>query len=324
LARPLRIEYPGAWYHVMNRGLEKRNIFNTNEHYECFLNLLKDTSRNYNVEIHAFCLMTNHYHLLIRTPSSNLNKAMRQINGIYTQRYNKLISRDGPLFRGRYKAILIEAESYLLQVSRYIHLNPVAANIVKDPKDFAWSSYRYYIGNTPLEWLHTSLLDLFGEPCPKEAYRGFVNAGIDEKLNNFYSNPKPSMILGSSNFSDQKISELNFIYKIEVNADIVRCKHHPTADQIIQCVQNYFNIEKTVIETIYPRKKNIERLITIYLLKVIGNLSLKKIAEIVKSINAVSISSSLYKIKKRIHNDKEMQIHILELSKIIFNLVSRG
>lgn len=116
MPRPLRIEYEGAWYHVMNRGANHQNIFHTNEHRKLFLELLTEINQQFYVELHSFCLMDNHYHLLIHTPFANLSKAMRYLDGVYTQRINRMMNRDGPLFRGRYKSILIEEDTYLLQV----------------------------------------------------------------------------------------------------------------------------------------------------------------------------------------------------------------
>ena len=126
MSRPLRIQYEGAWYHVMNRGSNRQLIFTRDEHRLIFLQLLEEIVVKYKLEIHAFCLMGNHYHLLVNTPFANLSRVMRHLNGVYTQKFNLLEQRDGPLFRGRYKAILVENEDYLLQVSRYIHLNPVS------------------------------------------------------------------------------------------------------------------------------------------------------------------------------------------------------
>ena len=104
MSRPLRVEYPGAWYHVMNRGAGRRNIFNKKAHYSMFVKLLAEIVGQFDIEIHAYCLMNNHYHLLIRTPCANLARAMRHLNGVYTQRYNRMQKTDGSLFRGRYKA----------------------------------------------------------------------------------------------------------------------------------------------------------------------------------------------------------------------------
>jgi putative transposase len=124
MARPLRIEYPGAYYHVMNRGLSHRDIFLEDKGRESFLDLLSDITRLWKVEIYAYCLMNNHYHLLLSTAAVGLSRAMRHLDGIYTQKFNRVHHRDVPLFRGRYKAILIDAEAYFLSVVRYIHRNP--------------------------------------------------------------------------------------------------------------------------------------------------------------------------------------------------------
>jgi putative transposase len=145
MTRPLRIQYPDAWYHVMNRGRHGESIYNDEQDYQAFIDLLKETGSMWNVRIAAYCLMTNHYHLLIQTPKAKLDRCMRHINGIYTQRYNRKHHMDGQLFRGRYKAILVDADNYLLEIVRYIHRNPVRAGIVKHPRDYRWSSHRGYI-----------------------------------------------------------------------------------------------------------------------------------------------------------------------------------
>jgi len=121
MSRPLRIEYPYAWYHVMNRGRRYEAIFEDKNDYSAFIELLQDSIDIFHIKVAAFCLMQNHYHLLIQTPEGNMSRSMRHINGVYTQRFNRIHGYDGHLFRGRYKSILIDADSYLLQVMRYIH-----------------------------------------------------------------------------------------------------------------------------------------------------------------------------------------------------------
>src|SRR3989338_951183 len=138
---PPRIEFENAWYHVMNRGAGRRAIFPDNSARELFLKLLSDMNAEFRIEIHAYCLMGNHFHLLLRTPHANLNLAMQMLSSVYTRQHNRLSKTDGPLFKGRYKAILIAEETYLAQVSRYIHRNPVEAKLVKHPRDYQWSSY---------------------------------------------------------------------------------------------------------------------------------------------------------------------------------------
>ena len=143
MGRPLRIEFPGAHYHVTSRGNEQKDIFKSKADREQFLGYLESAVSRYGAVIHAWCLMTNHHHLLLETPLANLSQIMRHINGAYTNYFNTKRKRVGHLFQGRYKAILIEADAYLLELSRYIHLNPVKAKIVSRLEDYPWSSYLY-------------------------------------------------------------------------------------------------------------------------------------------------------------------------------------
>jgi len=146
MARQLRILYAGAWYHVMNRGVNKQTIFFKTKHREEFIALLEHVSKVYNVEIHAYCLMTNHYHILIRTREANLPEVMQYLNSVYARKVNIDMCRDGPLLRGRFKSVLIADDEHLLCVSRYIHLNPLEAGLIDQMDDSQWSSYPYYIG----------------------------------------------------------------------------------------------------------------------------------------------------------------------------------
>ncbi len=130
MSRPLRIEYPGAWYHIMNRGRRGSDIFEEEEERKIFLILLKESTKLWNVHISAYCLMNNHYHILAKTPQANLSRIMRHLNGVYTQRFNRFHGYDGQLFRGRFKSILIEDDNYLLELVRYIHRNPLRARVI--------------------------------------------------------------------------------------------------------------------------------------------------------------------------------------------------
>ncbi|MDY6822236.1 MAG: transposase [Thermodesulfobacteriota bacterium] len=121
------------------------NIFAGKKDYQCFVALLQETSEMWGIRIAAYCLMPNHYHLLVHTPHANLSQSMRHVNGIYTQRYNRRHGCDGQLFRGRYKAIVVEEDSYLLQLVWYIHKNPVKAGVVESPDDYPWSSHNAYM-----------------------------------------------------------------------------------------------------------------------------------------------------------------------------------
>ncbi|MFQ5903814.1 MAG: transposase [Candidatus Binatia bacterium] len=145
MGRPLRIEYPGALYHITSRGIERRRIFLGNSDRVKFLEILEDYHERYGILIHSYVLMDNHYHLVLETPRGNLLKVMHGINGGYTGYFNRRYGRAGHLFQGRYKGILVDKNPYLLQLSRYVHLNPVTAEIVEGPGTYRWSSYGGYI-----------------------------------------------------------------------------------------------------------------------------------------------------------------------------------
>ena len=140
MARPLRLELAGGLYHVTSRGNSRQDIYIDDEDRLCWLDLLGDTCTSFNWVCHAYCLMTNHYHIVLETVEGNLSQGMRQLNGVYTQRFNRRHRRVGHVFQGRYKAILVDKDSYLLELSRYVVLNPVRAAMVNDVGDWEWSS----------------------------------------------------------------------------------------------------------------------------------------------------------------------------------------
>jgi len=144
MARPLRIQYPGAYYHITSRGKERKDVFNSVRDRGKFLSYLDSASERYNARIHVYCMMGNHYHLMFKRPDGNLSQIMQHLNGAYTTYFNTKLKRSGHLFQGRYKSILIEADEYAAQLSRYIHLNPVRTGIVEEPGKYPCSSYQFY------------------------------------------------------------------------------------------------------------------------------------------------------------------------------------
>jgi REP element-mobilizing transposase RayT len=202
MARPLRIEYDGAVYHVTSRGNDRKAIYKDDEDRAAFLDILAETNRKFNWLCHAYCLMNNHYHLIIETPDGNLSKGMRQLNGVYTQAYNRQHGRVGHIFQGRYKAILVEKESHLLEACRYVVLNPVRAKATTHPEQWQWSSYRATSGRAkPHRCLTTDWgLGQFGSRQKEAArrYREFVEAGIGQET--IWKKVKGQGILGEEDF----------------------------------------------------------------------------------------------------------------------------
>jgi len=159
MARPLRIEFAGAVYHVTSRGDRREDIFSDGQDRKAFLAILAHAMSRFDAVVLAYCLMDNHYHLVIQTRKANLSALMRQINGVYTQSYNRRHRQVGHLLQGRFKAILVDRDAYLLEVCRYVELNPVRAKIVRQPGQWAWSSYRAHVGRVnPAEWLDSQAL----------------------------------------------------------------------------------------------------------------------------------------------------------------------
>ena len=181
MARPLRIEYKGAVYHITSRGNARQIIFLNDEDRLGFLKILEEVVARYNWLCHAYCLMTNHYHLLVETPDANLSRGMRQLNGVYTQTFNRKHARSGHLLQGRYKAIIVEKESHLLELARYIVLNPVRAELVRHPRAWRWSSYRATAGEKEAPGFLTVdwILSQFHQDRnrARREYRKFVNEG---------------------------------------------------------------------------------------------------------------------------------------------------
>lgn len=202
MARPLRIEFAGALYHVTARGDRREPIVEDDADRLKFLRVLAEVVERFNWVCHAYCLMTNHYHLVVQTPEANLSKGMRQLNGTYTQASNRRHKRTGHLFQGRFKAILVDKDNYLLELTRYVVLNPVRAAMVKHPRQYAWSSYRAMVGDAPAPpWLATdALLAQFGtrRAQARRRYRQFVREGI--KQGSIWTGLRQQTYLGDERF----------------------------------------------------------------------------------------------------------------------------
>jgi putative transposase len=203
MARPLRIEYPGAVYHVTSRGNGRADIFLDDTDRQTFLDVLDHVVERYNWLCHAYCLLDNHYHLVIETPDPNLSLGMRQVNGVYTQAFNRAHQREGHVFQGRYKAILVEKESHLLELCRYVVLNPVRAGMASKPDEWKWSSYNStaYAVNVPKYLTIGWVLGQFADKTipARQRYRRFVADGLFVQTSP-WKNLAGQVFLGSENF----------------------------------------------------------------------------------------------------------------------------
>lgn len=256
MVRPLRIEYPGAVYHLTSRGNAQNNIYRDDNDRENYLRILSEVVKKYNWLCHAYCLMDNHYHLLIETPEANLSFGMRQLNGIYTQRYNRKHKQVGHVFQGRYKAIIVDKENYLLELCRYLVLNPVRAKLVDAPERWQYSSYRATAGlaKSPefltVDWV----LGMFGSnrQIAQSNYQKFVREGIDGKTP--WNNLKGQLILGGTDFVKQHKTILQDKENIKEISRSQRYVSRPFLEEIFTGVNELTKIDKN--EKIYSAHVN--------------------------------------------------------------------
>ena len=324
MSRPLRIEYPDAWYHIMNRGAAKQLIFNNGDHYKLFIQLLNELHNRFQVRIHAYCLMPNHYHILLQTPLANLSCAMRHLDSLYTRKYNLSQNRDGPLLRGRFKSILIDNENYLLRLSRYIHLNPVVANIVTRAEDYAWSSYQAYL-NDELKpyWLSTDeTLNRFGPNKKAYKYRIFIAEGIDDETNSFYKRLKLMPILGGEAFT-KTISE-KYLKDKKISPEISQQKYLKTIfslEQIMRVVAKHYGIDEKNLKMVKRKASNKPRQIAIYLAIKLSKQKYKIIADEFAKITVAGVAKIYQRITKEIITDSALNEEITLLEKHLMSFV---
>jgi putative transposase len=205
MARPLRIDLAGGLYHVTSRGDRREDIYRDDADRNAWLTLFGQVCERFNWRCHAYCQMTNHYHFVVETPDANLSPGMRQLNGVYTQRFNRRHGLVGHLFQGRFKAILVERDAHLLELARYVVLNPVRAGMVADARAWPWSSYAAMTGAAPTPpWLETDwLLKLLGDARrPARArYVDFVRAGVGQPP--VWEGLRHQLFLGSESFVER-------------------------------------------------------------------------------------------------------------------------
>ena len=235
MARPLRIEFPGALYHVTSRGNARQKVFRDDEDRETFLATLAAVVERFGWHCHAYCLMDNHFHLLLETPEPNLSRGMRQLNGVYTQRFNRRHRKVGHLFQGRFNAVVVDKDAYLLELARYIVLNPVRARRVKAPERYPWSSYRAMLGLAPApaalmtDWV----LEQFAatRAVARRRYRDFVCAGIGGASP--WAQLQGQVLLGGEAFVEKMAPQLKASAAVKEIPKQQRLAHRPSLDALL-------------------------------------------------------------------------------------------
>jgi REP element-mobilizing transposase RayT len=272
VSRPLRIEYPGAFYHVTSRGNERRTVFQSNRDREKYLSYLESAHERHGAVIHVYCLMGNHYHLLLETPRGNLSKILHYINGSYTTYFNIKRNRSGHLFQGRFKGILVDKDEYCNELSRYVHLNPVRAGMVKAPSEYPWSSYRYFVGRDKKpNWLTTEfILEGFGGDRGSKKYREYVERGEYGEIENPLRKVVASTFLGGKEFIER--IKLEYLEKKEIDR-----RDLPALKEILMR-PSLESIERAVIK-VAGRGHPLFKKIFIYLSYQHSGLNLREIGE---------------------------------------------
>lgn len=307
MARQIRHAYPGAIYHIINRGSRRENIFRKDSDKEEFLNRLQAVTSKYEGVVHCYCLMDNHFHLLIQTRHANISDIMKNLQGGYANWYRARYRQVGPLFQSRYKSVLVEDESYLVTLSAYIHLNPVRAKIVSTPEDYAWSSYPLY--------LNQSSNDLI-DPVAVLNYAGGIENYL-HILHEMVDNPPVEEaiygkwgMLGKDSFKEKllrqkeraiKSSDLKFDTKTQPEFKSLR---NIDIEKIKRCVVEFFNVKES--ELFVSKKNNYPRKVFLYFLKHYTFLKIVEIGEIA-GISYGAASTLIRSFEKELQESSEMK-----------------
>jgi REP element-mobilizing transposase RayT len=323
MTRPLRLEFPGAFYHIVNRGNAQGKIFLNNRDREKFLEYLKDSVDRFSLRVHAYCLMDNHYHLIVETPEGNISQALQWLNVSYAVYFNKKRKRIGHLFQGRFKSLIINAEEYLQVLSRYIHLNPVRTQSVKQPEDYPWSSYTAFIGIVEIpEWLETTyVLSTFHKARSKamHLYKKFCEDVDPTSLRNPSKDAVQGFILGNDNFVQLIQRQL-----VDSNGDeneipqLRKLKLRPAVEEVIEEVGKEFVCQKEdIIRT--GKKGNTARETAIYLSCFHTGLTGKEIGSYYGQISGARVAMILKKIKTELATNRQFGKKVKKIEERIVN-----
>lgn len=308
MARPLRVEYEGAMYHVTARGNERSKIFFTKRDYQKFKEYLADAESKYRFNLHAYVLMTNHYHLIIETPDGNLGKIMHYLNGSYTTYINTKRKRSGHLFQGRYKAILIDKDSYLLELSRYLHLNPVRAKMAEKPEEYPHSSYGSYISDRNEEIVTRKMIlgmVTGDEEKARAQYRAYVESALGEELKSPMENVYGGMMLGGSGFIRNVLSRLENeqLEGTEVsNRKALRASIR--GEEIISAVCRQYGC---TLEEIAGDKRSEARRAGVHLMKKYTGASNAEIGQLFGGLSYSAVAKISQNLSRQMADDKELQ-----------------
>ncbi|HDR46573.1 MAG TPA: transposase [Geoalkalibacter subterraneus] len=303
----------------MNRGRRRENIFLQSDDFEAFLKIVRESAERWNFNVAAYCLMYNHYHLLLQTPEGNLARCMRHINGVYTQRFNRTHQQDGQLFRGRYKAVLVEDDSHLLEVMRYIHRNPLSADLVQHLDEYPWSSHAGYLSSQKeWSWLERETLLAMLAPTKskrKRAYLDFVSQGEPQAITSFYAMKKLPSLLGGAAFKDWI---RNRFVDPELQKEVPEARRLANSPrEIITQVCAYFSLDEKCLRQSRRGTENLPRDIAIYLARRTSRMTLNEIGAAFGIANYSTVSSAAERIKIRMAEDVRLRQEVATLEQLL-------
>jgi len=300
MPRKPRIHFPGAVYHVMLRGNHGQDVFSDDADRSRFYLLLQEGTERFKHRIHSFCLMTNHVHLAVQVRETPLSRIMQNLGFRYTQYVNRRQQKSGHLFQGRFKALLIDADGYLLELVRYIHLNPVRAGMVEKPEAFPWSAHRAYLGLERLPWLTTDWIygqfaQHLGES--RRRYKKFMAEGLHE-------GHRPEFHRGS--FQGRALGDDNFIEEALTRADET-INRDPSIESIIAAVCSAYGItEAEITSRSRVRKVSEARGLAALLVREAEGLLLVDLGKYV-NLDLSSLSQAARRVEQRLREDSSLQ-----------------
>jgi putative transposase len=296
---PVAYRIPRGLLPCLNRGLSRRAIFLGDKGRQRFLDLLSEITRLWKVEIYAYCLMGDHYHVLLQTPRGRLARAMRHLDGIYTQAFNRSHHRDGPLFRGRYKAILIDAEEYFLSVVRYIHRNPVKTGLVSDTDRYRWSSHRGYLSKSERPvWLNTQpVLSRFRGV---KEYREFMGSEVEKEVADFYKGPYQRSILGDKGFVEWVKGKLGDRARVEEEKPESRRVFGLGVEEIARATAKVYGKRLEALRRKRRGEENEARSMAMSLCRSLGGHKHGEIGRVLGLEKASSVSSACWRMRARV------------------------
>ncbi len=302
MARPLRIQFPHAYYHVTNRGLAHQGVFTDRADRAMFLQLLADCHDMWGIRVIAYCLLDTHYHLLIQTPQANLSRVMRHLDGLYTQRYNRRHQRDGPLFRGRYKAIVVGADEYLLAVARYIHQNPVAVGLVRSAEAYAWSSCRLYLDRRRQPaWLDVEqLLNRFPKRDRPREFLTFMRSKVEEPVRAFYESRRWLPVLGSKDLHKRLRKRVRKREASLTEVPEAKAYLRPDASTCLEVVGQVYGRTREDLLRSRPGQRNEARAVAMYVCRRLAGMKLEEIAKLFGVGGYSAVGSVIGRMKEQL------------------------